>query len=852
MTARVALRLVRRGAGRSKARTALILAMITIPVALLTWIFTMYAQPNVSRGTERPLGRADGIIWGGPDWDVDAQEGGSVSYSGRGNPFTAAQVADLLGAGSRVIPYGEGSVRYLTPYGYHDGEAVEVDLNDSMAQNIVELRSGRLPARAGEAVATEIAGDQGIRVGTTVYQMPGRVPVKIVGLARNVGGGPMAELVAYPGSMPVLGPQAETTYWMVDAPAPITLAKAHELNAEGAIVDSPAVAASMDTVAIVVDSVAEPAPWIVLLFLLVVLAAGPAFAVGRRRRAAQFALMAVQGATPRQLWRIAMADGLVFGLIASLAGAVAGIAAAAALRHQARAWFGTVSADFTIPWAFVVAVVVFGVGAGLVAALAPAARAARTDPIAVLGGHRAAATPTRRWTVAGAVLVILGGTLAVVLVRHSAVLTMVAALIALLGLIALVPAVVAGVAAAGSRLPLPLRFAVRDAARNPGRSTPAVAAVMTVVTVVTAVGVLASTNLRDWRSDTEASPQGPPGALVIRGGDLTPELWGRIRQMVASALPAGVPLIEAGAPATGDNLPLEAAISKSEGELAFGGGVDPGRRGGLLVGDERLLRYVLRRDDPAAAAALREGRAVVLDPSMVRGGGFQVILSANSAEVDPVTLKLPALATHATGPGWARAVVSPSTLVKTGLKADTVLLLVDPADYRVPDATLRVIADRLAQITPKAEVVIPTPDDRALVLFLVLIAAALVLSMTFLATALAAVEARPDLAIMSAMGAGPFTKRAVVAAQALTVALVGSALGAVAGLGIGVATMLASDRGAKAMVEADGVSRAVGAPPIEVPWTLAGLLVVGLPLAAALLAGAVSRSRLPLPLRAAA
>src|SRR5262245_18533855 len=152
MTARVALRLARRNARRSKARTALILAMIFIPVALLTWLYTLTVQGPTRVVGERPLGRADAVVWGGPEWDVDAQQGGDgYSFSAAGQPYAAAQIADLAGPGARVIPYNADSVRYLAPYGYHDGFVVEVDLRDPMAQDIVRLTSGRLPQRPGEA-----------------------------------------------------------------------------------------------------------------------------------------------------------------------------------------------------------------------------------------------------------------------------------------------------------------------------------------------------------------------------------------------------------------------------------------------------------------------------------------------------------------------------------------------------------------------------------------------------------------------------------------------------------------------------------------------------------------------------
>jgi putative ABC transport system permease protein len=191
-TIRVALRMARRDARRAKGRTALVLALIAIPVTLLSCLVTLFAQvPDDGPMTTVPLGGADAMIWGGPGWTDITQDQAvtETGYGASGKPFTAAQVVALIGPGTRVIPYAEGSLRYLTPYVYQDGEAVEIDLRDPMARGLFRLDSGRLPVRAGEAVAAEEAAEQGIGIGTTVYALPGRLPARIVGLGRYVADG---------------------------------------------------------------------------------------------------------------------------------------------------------------------------------------------------------------------------------------------------------------------------------------------------------------------------------------------------------------------------------------------------------------------------------------------------------------------------------------------------------------------------------------------------------------------------------------------------------------------------------------------------------------------------------------
>src|SRR5690606_29470566 len=69
-----------------------------------------------------------------------------------------------------------------------------------------------------------------------------------------------------------------------------------------------------------------------IVLIEAVLLIGPAFAVGARRSARQLALVAAAGGDRRTLRRIVLLGGVVTGLAASVAGAVAGLALAAVAR----------------------------------------------------------------------------------------------------------------------------------------------------------------------------------------------------------------------------------------------------------------------------------------------------------------------------------------------------------------------------------------------------------------------------------------------------------------------------------------------------------------------------------------
>jgi putative ABC transport system permease protein len=137
---------------------------------------------------------------------------------------------------------------------------------------------------------------------------------------------------------------------------------------------------------------------------------------------------------------------------------------------------------------------------------------------------------------------------------------------------------------------------------------------------------------------------------------------------------------------------------------------------------------------------------------------------------------------------------------------------------------------------------------------------------TVLVTALALGDARPELSTMAAVGASPGVRRRFAMWAAVVVAAVGSALGAVAGIAPAWAAVRSMDlipdpsaclwspvRGAleddmwgtQGIVYCD-VPMVV---PLDVPWGLLALVVVGLPLVAGLLLLGFTRSRVPLPRR---
>jgi putative ABC transport system permease protein len=144
-----------------------------------------------------------------------------------------------------------------------------------------------------------------------------------------------------------------------------------------------------------------------------VTASGFAYAVARRRR--ELALLRAVGATPGQVRRLVLGEGLVVGVLAALAGGALGRPAAGLLANLLR-HNGFAPDWFTVPDTFVPVVLaaLIGVAAAVAGVLPASWRAGRTRPVAALRESivDARGMPPVRWlcglaTLAGALYVLL-------------------------------------------------------------------------------------------------------------------------------------------------------------------------------------------------------------------------------------------------------------------------------------------------------------------------------------------------------------------------------------------------------------------------------------------------------------
>ncbi len=860
-----ALRVSRRDARRAKGRSALIMIMIGLPVLVITGFLVLAETVDINprEGLTANIGAADArirvtAIQGKIEQDIRGQmwSGSAGPSTGLTRPWTEAAVAKLLEPGARLLPVNEGSVDYLARDGRDHVSALEVDLRDPMTAGMYRLAEGRAPVSAQEIAVTPEILERGARLGDPLEITRDRKPMRVVGVVEPPHRLRETKIIGLPGTLLFDEPgTTQGTGWLADTPGPVMWAAVQRLNAAGLLAESRAVvenppgdveflSTSYDENQIVGIGLAG-----VMIVLEVVLLAGPAFAVGLRRRRRDLALVAAQGGSPAHLRLIVLADGVVLGGGAALIGLALGVGLAWVSAPLLLGKLVGVVTPPEIPWVPVVAVALLGAASGLVAALVPATQAARQDPAAVLAGRVSAVRDRVGRPVPGLFLLAAGAVATVFAVRYDVVWVYCAAVLAQLGLVALAPRLVKGAAGLAARLPLPFRLAARDASRHRGRTASAVAAVMTATAAVVAVAIANNSNFAHNRDNFQTIV--PAGTMTIQSGKLDDDRWATLKAAARRELP-GVPLIEGAEVTDTGGLVVDVMVRPTEGNMAERSYLP------LPVGDERLLTLVQGWRDPVASAAFASGKAVVFDPRLVRDGRLALILeTAEGEEPKPGEITVPAVLARAADPRYAIAVLPPAAVRSAGLETRPRLLYANPASHGLTSRQELDLEWGLAGVVPRADLRVTIErgfqGDVVPVLWLLMGAALiLVLGGTFVATGLAAADMRPDLATMAAVGAPPGTRRLVVAGQAGFIAGLGALIGAVAGSVTGVAAAWPmTTRVYSVLLGPDGSIPPPSSvsPTIEIPWLLLAAVVVGLPVLAVLVAGAFTRTKVTLARR---
>ncbi|WP_434744414.1 FtsX-like permease family protein [Streptomyces sp. A-14] len=943
---RAAFRIARRDAARAKGRSALVVAMIALPVLGVTAADLTYrsALPTKAEELTAELGSADarfaatsmgpvklhqmpdGINWSAPEGAPDP------------TPEEQAKPVDVPATfpeGSRYLTERSLPAAVTTRHGIADTAITELRISDPMMRGRIELTDGSYPRKKSEIAATsDFVKSAGLSIGDRVTVRGPEQTYTLTGTVELPADLRADALYALPGSViapwqksadrdkTILPPQPSDPKWLVKGPAGagVTWQDILAANKRGVVVVSRQVAldpppdsevpmASMSSgYSTETETTAAVLTVAAMAVLEIVLLAGPAFAVGARRSRRQLGLVGSCGGSRGQVRAVVLAGGAVLGGVGALAGVGAGFGLTALFRPMIEDYTGNRFGELTVrPWE-ILAIAVLGLVTGVLAALAPAIVAGRQSVLESLTGRRGTRRSSRVLPVIGVIALTAGTGVAVYGgVAGDTAFVAGGSVLAELGVLGCIPVIVGFLGRLGRRLPLTPRIALRDAARNRGRTAPAVAAVMAAVAGSVAIATYTSSHAVEQEYDFV--PNMTPGTVALAASDIgadaeLPRSRAAVEQNYpVSGRPADFGRVWAGSDCsvyyeeengcgtlelvkpTGKG---HACALKGKGarELALRLSADEHKRmmnspacmdenytmvafgtgdHKIVIGGADVLDTYVKLDDPAAAKALAEGVPVLLNPAYAERG--EVTLKAAHIYNDRDKKN------RARHPGKARTTtdrmkvyVAPDRFAATpGIRmimpqrtAERLGLHVEEygsfyalgrdatdAEEQAAHAALDRAGNR-AYLMSSNEI-FRTQDDTIL-LILALFAGVVTLGAAAITTGLSKADAEADLTTLSAVGAPPGVRRSLSGFQCLVVALTGVLLGTAAGLVPAVALRLTDLRAALAEMREDPMQSAY--TPIVMPWETVGLLALVVPVLAGLLAAALTSSRLTLARRA--
>ncbi|MFJ5232650.1 FtsX-like permease family protein [Kitasatospora sp. NPDC088391] len=937
---RATLRIARRDALRAKGRSALVLAMIALPVLGVVGVDVVArsAQLEPEERVARTMGTADariemyvpgGTVVQAPDPDEDTREKSPAPGQARtaeqqrsADADPAKLVTELL-PGSALVPVESGPrTTASTKDGRMTVQTTEADLGDPVWRGLIDVVRGVLPAKPNEIAATQAFLDQsGLRLGdaTALRGLESR-PYTITAVAEYPDGLKNTTLVGRPGALvaPLNEVSADRSdsagrqgVWLVKLPAGTVLdwPKVLELNkygfkvaARAVLLHPPARAdvplyqepqygdGSPNKVALAVAAVVAG-----MALLEIVLLAGPAFAVGARRSRRQLGLLAAGGGDRGHIRAVVLGGGAVLGLAGALTGLALAVVLVLVFRADAEELAGRRFGHFDLQPLDLLAIVLVGLVTGLLAAVVPALQAARQDVVVALTGRGGIKPASRVGAVIGAVLVIGGTALAMFCAAsNTAVIPglLGGSVLAEIGMLLCTPMLIGLFGRLGRFLPLSPRLALRDSVRHRGRTAPAVAAVMAAVAGAVAVGIYTTSSTEESRQHYR--PQGPANTVTLYAGwgpntdrDRLPVMRDAVegaipnlgeRADVGSLTPTGgcdsgfrCGYVQAVLPEA-KRCPADLARTPEEFEKAHNDprcaaradqqNFLPSVFGTTVVGDAALLHTLFGLHDQKAEQALAAGKALVFRPDYVVDG--KVLLEVTGPYDDkaaaaennyrPKTTQISVDAVQVDSPTpYGVALIGKQGAERAGLgsRIDGSLWLpaAEPSDKAVQKAT-----GSLAKLDDNAMLEVERgfrPETDLVTIGLTAFAALVALGAAGIATGLAAADSQQDLATLAAVGAGGGIRRRLSGFQCGVIAAMGAVLGLLCGAVPSIALRVLQAANRQTYVGPGTVEPEKVDPVIAIPWGELGLMVVGLPAVAVLLAALLTRSRITLGRRAA-
>ncbi|MFJ8579316.1 FtsX-like permease family protein [Micromonospora sp. NPDC093277] len=247
------------------------------------------------------------------------------------------------------------------------------------------------------------------------------------------------------------------------------------------------------------------------------------FTVMAQRRLRALGMLAAIGASHRHIRLVLVANGAVIGAVGALAGAAAGLGVWFAFNPQLESLGGHRIDPLHLPWLLLLVAGLLAILTAVCAAWWPARAAARVPVVAALSARPVPPRPVRRFAALGGIL-LLGGVGSLVAAQQTRPPFIIGGVVATaLGLLLLAPVGIAALGRLARLAPLAPRLALRDLARYRARSSAALAAIALAVGIASTVAL--STAVLVAKAAVPTGGNLPPDQIIVwvsHGGLHTP------------------------------------------------------------------------------------------------------------------------------------------------------------------------------------------------------------------------------------------------------------------------------------------------------------------------------------------
>ena len=546
--------------------------------------------------------------------------------------------------------------------------------------------------------------------------------------------------------------------------------------------------------------------------LLIALVSVGGFTVLAQRRMRSLGMLGALGATDKNIRLVVRANGVVVGVVGTLTGAALGLAAWLAYRPRLEMSAHHVIGAFALPWVVIVPAMVLAVLATFLAASRPARTITRVPIVTALSGRPAPPKRVHRSALPGVILLVAAFVLLLLTGRShgsgGGMLELVLGFVALIvAVILLSPLCLATLARLGWHAPIAVRLALRDLSRYRARSGSALAAISLGVLIAVVICVESAArfgNVLDYAGPNLASnqliiytPNGPYGPHGPGKGSSGAVTGSKLRSMAARA--HGI----AAALGSHDMIQLDTTSASLQHAA-------PGRSwsGPVYVATPSLLRaFGIKTSEIDPAADI-----LTMRPGLSSLSKMQLNYAGSSSQVQVV----PGNGSSSSGPGGgppgghgqetfpcpkngclANPVIQEVSALPSGTSAPNTVI----TEHAVHELHLQVTTSgwliqtpspptasqiNSARLTAAAagmtvETKSSAPTSAEIINWATVFGILLALGILAMSVGLIRSETASDLRTLAATGASSSTRRALTAATAGALALLGAGLGTVAG-----------------------------------------------------------------------